>query len=68
MTTITIPKESNKKQKLVAIPHEVYEKFLAWQKTFSFKTFSPTTKEKRMLSKAREDYKKGNYVTLHEFK
>ena len=67
MTTITIPKESTKKEKLVAVSYELYKKFLAWQKSPSFKTFKPTKKQKSLLLKARADYKKGNYTTLHEF-
>lgn len=70
MTTITIPKELNIKNKnLIAIPSNIYEDFLVWQKnTKSIKTFKPTSKEKKIIQKAREDYKKGNYLTIDEFK
>jgi len=64
MTTITIPKESTKKEKLVAIPYEKYEKFLVWEKIGSFKTFKPTKKLLKILKEARADFKKGDYYTL----
>ena len=68
MTTITIPEGVNKKQKLVAIPHEIYEKFLIWQRTKTFKTFRPTIEDKKVLLKSRLDYAKGNFMTLNELK
>ena len=69
MTTLTIPKELTKKGELVIIPREDYEEFSHWQKFMkSFKTYTPAAAEKRMIQKAREDYKKGRYLTIHELK
>lgn len=48
MTTITIPKEIDKNQELVAVPKKTFEEFLAWQKKIgSIKTFTPTASEKK---------------------
>ncbi len=59
MTTITIPKELVKKGDLIVVPRQEYEEFSKWRKFMkSFKTYIPTTAEKRMIKRAREDYKK----------
>ena len=68
MITITIPESINAKEKLVAIPHEIYEKFLRWQKIISFKTFEPTMRDKKVLSESRVDYVKGRTINLNELK
>lgn len=69
MPTITILKELAKKGELVVIPRKEYEEFSNWRKFMdSFKTFTPTNAEKRALKKAREDYKKGKYLTIDELK
>lgn len=69
MTTITISKELIKKNDLIAVPRDIYEEFLDWQKKMkSVKSFIPTAAEKKDLKKAREDYKKGKYTTLYELK
>jgi len=69
MTTITIPKELVKNKELIAIPRQEYDEFIEWHKFIkSFKTYIPTTAEKRMIKKAREDYKKGDYITIGELK
>ena len=69
MSTISISKELAKKGKLVTVPRKEYEEFSNWRKFMgSFKTFTPTSAEKRALKKAREDYKKGKYLTIDELK
>lgn len=69
MTSLTIPKELAKKGELVIIPRKEYEEFSSWRKFMgSFKTFTPTSAEKRALKKARGDYKKGKYLTIDELK
>ncbi|MFA4890681.1 MAG: hypothetical protein WC587_03605 [Candidatus Paceibacterota bacterium] len=69
MTTITIPKEIAKNKDLIAIPRNIYEDFLAWQKRIkSVKTFTLTVKQKKILEKSREELKKGNYLTIDELK
>ena len=69
MTTLTIPKKITKGAELVILPRKDYEEFSHWQKFMkSFKTYTPTAAEKRMIQKAREDYKIGKYLTIHELK
>ncbi|MBI5798363.1 MAG: hypothetical protein HZB10_00320 [Candidatus Yonathbacteria bacterium] len=69
MNTITIPKNLIKNNDLVVITRKEYEEFYQWKEVAKlFKTFTPTVSEKRGLKKAREDYKKKKYFTLHEFK
>ena len=66
---ITIPRELAKKDDLIIIPRKEYEEFSQWKTAMkSFSTFTPTPAQKRDLRKAREDYKKGNYMTLDELK
>ena len=68
MTTITIPKEL-KGDDLIAVPRQEYEEFSNWRKFMkSFKIYIPTAAEKRMIKRAREDYKKGIYLTIGELK
>lgn len=69
MPTITIPKELNTAQDLIAVPLRTYEEFLAWQKKIkSVKTFKPTVIEKKALAGARREFAQGKYVTLTELK
>ena len=69
MTTITVPKELNQEKNLIAVPRKEYEEFSSWRKFIgSFKTFTPTSVEKRALKKAREDYKSEKYLTINELK
>ena len=66
---ITIPRELANKDDLVIIPRKEYEEFFQWRTTMkSFRIFTPTPALKRDLKKAREDYKKGNYMTVNEVK
>ena len=66
MTVVTIPKEINKNQELVAIPRKDYEAFSRWQKMF--KIFKPTAKDRAELKHARIDYKVGRFMTINELK
>lgn len=51
----------------IAIPRKEYKEFMEWRGFIkTFKTFTPSPREARMLRKAREDFKKGNYITLDE--
>lgn len=69
MTTVTIPKELVKNKELIAVPRHLYDEFIEWHKFMkSFKTYIPTVAEKKMIKRAREDYKKGNYLTIGELK
>jgi len=65
MATVTIPKELQKNKDLIAVPRNVYEEFLAWQRKLkSTRTFKPTIQQKKALVKARKDYARGNFITL----
>jgi len=58
MPTITIPKKLIKNDDLVIIPRKEYEEYYQWKEVAKlFKTFTPTTAQKRDFKKAREDYK-----------
>jgi len=67
MTTVTIPKEFSKATQLVAVPHFVYEEYARVQQRIrSAKTFRPTAADKRAITHARANYKKGNFVFLKD--
>ena len=50
---------------LVLVPKREYESFLEFKK---IKEFIPTLAEKKALKRAELNRKKGNYLTLNEFK
>ena len=67
MATITIPKKIIPNQNLIAIPHNLYEEFLAWQEMVkSKKTFKPTSSEKKAIIRGRQEISRGEYVALEE--
>lgn len=66
MNTVTIPKELARKGDLVLVPRKEYEAFQSWMKTV--KTFTPTRAQLLDLKRAREDYRRGKFVTLDELK
>ena len=70
MTTVTTPtKKIVKNKELVVIPRHLYNEFLEWQeKIKSARTFKPTKTILRDLEKAREEYRRGKTMTLHELK
>ena len=69
MTTITIPKELTRNQKLIAVPHNIYEEFLNWQRKIkSVKTFKPAASEKKALARARKNFAQGKCITLEQLK
>jgi len=66
---LTIPKKLAEKGDLMLVPLEDYREFSDWRKFVKqFKAFIPTVAEKRELRKAREDYKKGKFITINELK
>ena len=65
MTTITIPKKITKGEELVVIPRKDYERLLEFKK---IPEFQPTPTQKKALKKARENRKRGNFLTLNELK
>ncbi len=66
MTTITIPKNLIKEGDLVIIPRKEYEEFLDFKKAIPVVEFTPS--EKRVLKKAREDYKQRKCLRWEEIK
>ncbi len=69
MTTVTIPKELARKGDLVLVPRKEYEAFQSWARAVNrTKEFKPTRAQLLELKRAREDYRKGKFVTLDELK
>lgn len=69
MPTLTVPKEIMRKDdELVLVPRKECEAFLQWRKIAEepkkFKIFKPTSGELKDLKKAREEYKRGEYVVM----
>lgn len=65
----TIPKKVSGGEELIVIPRKEYEEFAKWREVIkTFKTFTPTAAQKRALKMARQDYKKGKYITFDELK
>lgn len=68
MPILTIPKQLTKGDELVVIPRREYEVFSEWRETIGrFKEFMPTPALKRDLKRARAEYRRGKFLTLHEF-
>lgn len=65
MTTLTIPKKVTKGKELIILPREDYERLLSQRLV---PIYESTLREKKGIQKAREDYKKGNFMTIHELK
>lgn len=69
MMPITIPKNITKGEELVVIPRKEYEEFSRWKGTVKlFKSFIPTSAQKKDLRNARKEYMLGKYLTFHELK
>lgn len=67
MATVIIPKELSRNQDLIAVPRNIYEEFLAWQKRIkSSRTFKPTSSDIQALKRGRKNLEKKNYITLDE--
>lgn len=66
MTTRTIPKNISKNEELVVVSKKEYAEFSVWQKTVKkYKTFVPTEAQKKALTNARNNRKKGIYLTFN---
>ena len=63
--TITIPSALTSGKELVVIPLEEYEALMTLKKVYEFQ---PTSTQKRALEQARKNRKKGEVLTLGEFK
>ena len=61
----TIPKNITKGEELVIISRKEYNEF---QELKRVREFEPTAAQILNLKRAREDYKKGKFLTLNEFK
>lgn len=74
MTMLTTTKTRAKTREFVVVPRAEYEEFSRWRKATKtsrprvFKEFTPSAAELRDLKRAREDYKRGKYMTLDELK
>ncbi len=69
MTTITIPKKITKGEELVVISRGEYNEYVRWKKAVAtHRTFKPTKAALRDLEEAREEYRHGKTITLHELK
>lgn len=64
MATITIPKKLIKEEKFVAIPQSEYKEFLRLRKFFPVAKLTPA--QKRDLHQARQEYKRGEFITLNQ--
>ncbi|OHA20633.1 MAG: hypothetical protein A2836_01315 [Candidatus Taylorbacteria bacterium RIFCSPHIGHO2_01_FULL_45_63] len=67
MTTVTIPKEFQKEEKLVALPPRFYEEFLMTQKRIKkARTFKPTARDVRLLARGRKEFAEGKFIPVSE--
>ena len=64
MTTITIPNKLVRGAEVVAISRGEYEEYLQLRKIIPVMKMSVS--QKRDLEQARQDYKKGKYITLEQ--
>lgn len=63
--TVTIPKNFTNGKELVIIPKEEYEALMNLKSVYEFQ---PTSTQKKVLERARKNRKKGEVLTLGEFK
>ena len=69
MAIITIPRKVTKGKELVVLHREEYEEYARWKKAVeTHRTFKPKKAELRDLARAREEYRRGKTMTLHELK
>ena len=67
MSTVTIPKQYNDVEKLIAIPESIYEELsIARQSSSTAKTFVPTKSEKLSVEKGRREFKQGKFVSINK--
>lgn len=65
MTTLTIPKEMTGGEGLVVIPQREFEALL---NTRIIPEVAMTASEKKALKRARENFKKGKFMTVDELR
>lgn len=63
MDTITIPKKLAGRDDLVVIPRREYEALLELKK---FKEFKPTLAQKKALTRAESNFRKGKTLSCYE--
>lgn len=67
MATIVVPKPFVKIQNLVAVPSNLYEEFLSWQKKLkSQNVFIANKAERASLKRARKNFAAGKCITIEE--
>ena len=65
MNSVTIPKNLTSKGDLVVIPRGEYETLLNWAR-FKPREFVPTLTQKKALSRAESNFKKGKMLSYDE--
>lgn len=63
MSTITIPKKILKEENLIIIPRKEYEALLKFKKV---KDFTPTSMQKKALTKAENNLRQGKTLSYNE--
>lgn len=63
MQTVTIPKKLAAKDDLIVIPRKEYEELLAIKQ---FRSFIPTSAQKKVLLRAEKNLKKKKTLSYHE--
>ena len=65
MSTVTIPKQYNDVDRLIAIPESIYEELsIAQQPLKTEKTFISTKGEKLLVERGRREFKQGKNIRL----
>lgn len=66
---LIISKRQAQRGGTITISRKQYEEFLQYKEGCkAIKTYNPTKAELRMIKQARQDFKRGNYMTLQEVK
>lgn len=73
MQGILIPKDFAHRDDLIVIPRKEYEELLGQKEDIQqpprkFKTFTPTAVQRQDLKKAREEIRRGEYMSFDELK
>ena len=67
MTAVTIPKHLEGRKDLVAIPRDVYDDLMEWERQVkSRRVYTPTPAELKAIKAARRRYARGQYSLLSE--
>ncbi len=66
MNTITIPKKLARKGDLIVVPRKEYEALLLLKRFKEFAEFAPTPAQKKALTKAENNFRKGKSLSYYE--